>query len=313
MRPAAMRFGVGIARDWDHRQRMSPRRFQSFLHFGRYLPLWSALVVLRWRNFDRRARGLGTTCAWIMRWFAPAQWRIAGNVMRVFPDISRRDRIALGQAMGREMGQTLFEIYHIAQFHQQYHKFHASGPGLAALKLAQAQGRGAIILSGHFGQWEAVRAVIKMHAMECGAVYRPHRNRHYERRMLAGIKAGGQPILPVGAQGTRELVRHLRAGGIMAILLDEYYGQGAMLPFLGQPARTSLAAAQLALKYDLLLIPAYGIRRADGTGFDVVFEAPIAHDHAETMTGAFNDSLSARIRKDPAQWYWLLRRWAKTS
>lgn len=288
---------------------MFARRLQSLLHFGRYLPLWSALVLLGWRGFDRRARGLGTTFGLLMRWFAPAQWRIAGNLRRVYPDMPRRARIALGQAMGRQMGQTLFEIYHIAQFQRHYHKFHPSGAGLAALHSAQAQGRGAIIVSGHFGQWEAVRAVIKMQGLECGAVYRPHRNRHYERRMLAGIKAGGAPIVPVGAAGTRAMVRHLRAGGIMAILLDEYYASGEILPFLGQPARTSVAAAQLALKYDLPLIPAYGIRRDDGSGFDVIFEAPIPPSTPAQMTAQFNDSLSARILAQPSQWYWLLRRW----
>ena len=89
------------------------------------------------------------------------------------------------------MGRTLFEIYHDAEFQTQYHKFSASGPGLIALKEAQAAGKGAIIVSGHFGQWEAVRAVIKMHGLESGAVYRPHKNRHYARRILAGIEAGG--------------------------------------------------------------------------------------------------------------------------
>jgi KDO2-lipid IV(A) lauroyltransferase len=95
----------------------------------------------------------------------------------------------------------------------------------------------------------------------------------------------------------------------MAIMLDEKYAEGVRLPFLGRPALTSLAAAQLALKYDLVMVPAYGIRSADGDSFDVVFEDPIAHGDPQTMTQAFNDSLSARILENPDQWYWLLRRW----
>ena len=93
-------------------------------------------------------------------------------------------------------------------------------------------------------------------------------------------------------------------------MLDEKYAEGVRLPFLGRPALTSLAAAQLALKYDLAMVPAYGIRCPEGDRFDVVFEAPIPHCDAQTMTQAFNDSLSARIREHPDQWYWLLRRWA---
>jgi KDO2-lipid IV(A) lauroyltransferase len=282
---------------------------KSVLHHARYFPLWSALTAVRWRTFDLRSRGLGTTFKTVMRWFPPARSRFDHEAKRVFPNMKRRTRAKLGQDMGRHMGRTLFEIYHDAEFQTQHHKFSASGPGLDALKEAQAVGKGAIIVSGHFGQWEAVRAVIKMHGLESGAVYRPHKNSHYERRIRAGIEAGGKPILATGRVGTKALVRHLRDGGIISILLDEKYLEGVRIPFLGHDAYTSLSAAQLALKYDLPMIAAYGIRTEDGNAFRVEFEAPIPHTDAITMTRAFNDSLSARIMANPEQWYWMLRRW----
>lgn len=288
---------------------MFANTLKSFLNHARYFPLWSALTALRWRSFDMRSSGLGTTLEAIMRWFPPAKSRFDREAKRVFPKMKRGARAKLGQKMGRQMGQTLFEIYHDAEFQTQHHKFHGSGPGIAALKDANAAGKGAIVVSGHFGQWEAVRAVIKMHGMESGAVYRPNKNLHYERRIRTGIEAGGKPILATGRVGTKALVRHLRQGGIVSILLDEKYAEGVRLPFLGYDALTSLAAAQLALKYDLPMIPAYGIRLADGHTFSVEFEAPIPHTDAITMTHAFNDSLSARILANPDQWYWMLRRW----
>lgn len=300
--------------DWTWRETdpyglMRIRPLKSVLQHARYFPLWSALTLSRWRTFEARSRGLGTTLGLVVRWFPPATKRFEREIKRVFPDMKRSARIKLGQEVGRQMGRTLFEIYHDAEFQTQHHKFTASGPGLEALKEAHAAGKGAIIVSGHFGQWEAVRAVVKMHGMESGAVYRPNKNRHYERRLFNGIKAGGMPILATGQVGTRALVRHLRSGGIIAILLDEKYAEGVKMPFLGVDALTSLSAAQLALKYDLPMIPAYGIRVGDGNKFDVVFEAPIEHTDSETMTRAFNDSLSKRIIANPEQWYWFLRRW----
>jgi KDO2-lipid IV(A) lauroyltransferase len=223
--------------------------------------------------------------------------------------MSRSERAALRRNMGRNMGQTLFEIYHCAEFQTRLDRFEVSGPGLAALEEARAAGKGAIIVSGHFGQWEAVRAVLKARGMESGAVYKPQTNPHYQRRLLAGIEAGGKPILATGRVGTKALVKHLCNGGIISILLDEKYTEGVRMPFLGLPAMTSLSAAQLALKYGLPMVPAYGTRVGDGSRFDVTFEAAIPHTDADTMTQAFNDSLSARILADPAQWYWLLRRW----
>jgi Kdo2-lipid IVA lauroyltransferase/acyltransferase len=244
-----------------------------------------------------------------MRYFPPARRRFAREAEKVFPDMKRSLRAKLGQEMGRQMGRTLFEIYHDAEFQTQHHKFKISGCGLDALKAAHAAGKGGIVVSGHFGQWEAIRAAIKIHGMESGAVYRPNKNRHYERRIFNGIQAGGKPILATGHVGTRALVRHLRAGGIISILLDEKYSEGVRIPFLGLDALTSLSAAQLALKYDLPMVPAFGIRTEDGNAFDVIFQAPIPHTDAVTMTRAFNESMSSRIMANPEQWYWLLRRW----
>jgi len=288
---------------------MLTRSVKSAWHHVRYVPLWFALLSSRWRSFERRSHALGTTVGGIIRWFPFARRRVDREVLRVYPLMPRRDRVMLGRDMGRNMGQTLFEIYHDAEFQTRLNRFNVSGPGLAALDAARAAGKGAIIVSGHFGQWEAVRAVLKARGMESGAVYKPQTNRHYQRRLLAGIEAGGKPILATGRVGTKALVRHLRADGIISILLDEKYAEGVRMPFLGLPAMTSLSAAQLALKYDLPMVPAYGTRVGDGSRFEVTFEAAIPHSDAETMTRAFNDSLSARILADPAQWYWLLRRW----
>ncbi|MBT3711080.1 lysophospholipid acyltransferase family protein [Rhodobacteraceae bacterium nBUS_22] len=285
---------------------------KSFIHRARYFPLWSALAVSQWRSFDARSRSLGTTFAAVMRWFPPAARSFDREARRVFPNMTRGARAKLGQSMGNHMGRTLFELYHDAEFQAQNHKFRVSGPGLDALKEVHATGKGAIIVSGHFGQVEAIRAVLRQNGMESGAIIRTHKNPHYARRIRTGIEAGGKPILSTGRAGTMALVRHLRSGGIITILLDEKYPEGIRLPFLGLDALTSISAAQLALKYDLPMIPAYGIRINDENAVQVIFEAPIAHTDSVTMTRVFNDSLSARILANPDQWYWLLKRWDGT-
>ena len=275
-----------------------------------YLPLWAALTLTRPLPFSRRAAIFGGMVGLVMRWWPAARRRFDAEITHIYPAMPRLERARMARAMGRNMGRTLFEILHNAEFHARTDRFHVSGAGLAALDQARADGRGAIIVSGNFGQWDAVRAVLRARGMETGGVYRPQANRHYQRRFLAGIEAGGRPIIPIGRAGTGDMVRHLRQGGFFAILVDEKYPDGDLLPFLGQPAHTSTAAAKLALRYGLPLVPAYGLRQGPGgQDFDVVFEAPIPHTDARTMTRAINDSLSARVQAHPDQWYWLLRRW----
>jgi KDO2-lipid IV(A) lauroyltransferase len=288
---------------------MISRLFNSLWHHVRYIPLLSALSISRGRAFDRRSRALGVLVGLVVRYFPIARRRVDRELRRVYPDMPRSERMVLCHKMGRNMGRTLFEILHCTEFQTLHERNIVSGPGFATLQQAHAVGKGAIIVSGHFGQWEAIRSTLKARGMETGAVYRPQTNRHYERRLFAGIEAGGKPILATGKIGTRALVRHIREGGFIAILLDEKYTDGARLPFLGHPALTSLAAAQLALKYDLPMVPAFGTRTGDGTQFNVEFDAAIAPSDSLTMTQTFNDNLSDRILNDPDQWYWMLHRW----
>ena len=288
---------------------MISRLFNSLWHHVRYIPLLSALSISRGRAFDRRSRALGALVGLVVRYFPIARRRVDRELRRVYPNMVRSERMDLCRKMGRNMGRTLFEILHCTEFQTLHERNTVSGPGLAALQQARDVGKGAIIVSGHFGQWEAIRSTLKARGMETGAVYRPQTNRHYERRLFAGIEAGGKPILATGKIGTRALVRHIREGGFIAILLDEKYTDGARLPFLGHPALTSLVAAHLALKYDLPMVPAFGTRTGDGTQFNVEFDAAIAPSDSLTMTQTFNDNLSDRILNDPDQWYWMLHRW----
>jgi KDO2-lipid IV(A) lauroyltransferase len=119
----------------------------------------------------------------------------------------------------------------------------------------------------------------------------------------------GGPVFPQGAAGTKGFVRHLKAGGMLVLLIDQRMASAEPLDFLGHPARTALSAAELALRYDGVLLPFYGTRRPDGLTFDVEIEAPIPPSDPATMTQALNDSLAARVRSHPDQYFWIHRRW----
>jgi KDO2-lipid IV(A) lauroyltransferase len=81
------------------------------------------------------------------------------------------------------------------------------------------------------------------------------------------------------------------------------------MDFFGKPAATALSAAELSLKYNAPLVPAYGIRQPNGLDFEIIVEAPIPPSDAITMTKALNASLEAIVHKYPEQWLWMHRRW----
>jgi len=282
------------------------------VHFLQYIPIALALGLGRLLPFDTRGRVAGAILGFGTRYLPPFRTRIQDGLDRVYPDRTASDHARIAASVGYNMGRTLSEILNNAEFCALQDRFQVSGPGLATLEQAKAEGRGAIIVSGHFGQWEAIRHVLKARGMETGAVYRPNNNIWYERHFLNGILSGGAPILPKGRTGVKDMVRHIRKGGFFAILPDQFYHPGEKIPFLGHGARTSFAAAELALKYDLPMVPAFGTRQDNGTDIHVEFEAAILHSTARDMMIEFNNRLSRRIRETPGQWYWLHRRWKES-
>jgi len=184
-----------------------------------------------------------------------------------------------------------------------------TGPGVAAMQAAVADGRPVILVTGHFGNYEAGRASLVARGHPVGGLYRPMKNVYFNDHYVRTMQAFGGPVFPQGARGTAGFVRHLKSGGILVLLFDQFVASGADLPFLGQPAPTATSAAQLALRYGATLIPFYGTRQPDGLSFVVELEEPIPPSDEVTMTQAMSDSLAARVIANPGQWFWIHRRW----
>lgn len=270
---------------------------RAMIALARAIP-WRARVAL-----------VGWITARIIAPYAGYDRRIRDNLARVWPELPASEVARLVHAVPANAGRTLIEVYSGAEFVERAAGARITGAGLAALEAAKARGQGAILLSGHFGNYDVARAVLGRRGMPVGALYQPWSNRRFDvhyRRIIGAISG---PIFPRGRQGLVEMVRHLRAGGFVGILHDQRMEHGASLRFFGHDALTALSAAEMALRHDLLLVPVYGVRQPDGIGFDLVIEAPIPHATPEAMMQAANDSLEAMVRAHPEQWFWVHRRW----
>ncbi|MEM6618148.1 MAG: lysophospholipid acyltransferase family protein [Pseudomonadota bacterium] len=281
---------------------------QAF-YFAQYLPVAALLAVARALPFDVRGAMAGAVVGAAVRWLPPFRRRVDEGLGRVYPAMTGAERARIARQVGRNMGRTLTEILHNRDYARRGDRFRGAGPGLDTLRAAKADGRGAIIVSAHFGQWEAIRHFLKSQDMETGAVYRENSNPYYEPHFLAGIRYGGEPIVPRGTAGAIQMVRHVRKGGFFAILADQYTQFAAEIPFLGHPTATTTSPAELALKYNAPLVPAFGLRAANGRDVDITFEAPIPPSDPVTMMGDYNARVGAWIDRHPGQWYWLHRRW----
>lgn len=238
--------------------------------------------------------------------------RVEANLAYVLPELDAPARARIAAETGETFGRTFVEIFSMAEFKARRPWGEARGPGLQAAREARAAGRPVLLVTGHFGQWEAGRAAAaEALGREVAGVYRPLNNPYLDAPYVRELELGGRPMFPKGPAGLRGLLGHLAKGGAVAMLVDQYDRRAPLLDFLGRPAPSLTLAADLALRTGAALIPGYGLRAADGLTMQVTLEAPIPHTTALEMTQALNDSLAAQVRAHPGQYFWLHRRWRK--
>ncbi|MDP1667662.1 lysophospholipid acyltransferase family protein [Phaeovulum sp.] len=271
------------------------------------------------------ARGfVGSMLALPYRWRVPlAGWlmaRVVGplagysrraraSLALALPELPEPERRRLARASLDNAGRAVIESYSGAEFLAHLGGQVPIGPGMQALRDALAAGRPTLLVSGHIGNYDAFRGALANSGLRIGALYRPANNPwvnvHYVRAM-SGIAT---PLFARGREGLGAMIRFLRGGGVLGVLFDQHPPSGVVLRFFGRPTLTTLSVAELALKYNALVVPIYALRRADGLHFDLVTEAPIAHAAPEAMMQALSDSLEARVRANPGQWLWAHKRW----
>lgn len=252
-------------------------------------------------------------CGWVMsRVVSPlAGWpkRIRDNLDLTMPELAKAERDAMVRAVPDNVGRTVIEIYSGVEFIDRAARLPLTGEGVQVLEQARNEKRPVILATGHFGNYDAVRAALIAKGFPLGALYRRMNNPSFNDHYVRAIGRIGQPIFERGRHGMAQMLRHLKAGGMLGILPDQRMGAGVKLSFFGREALTALSAAELALKYDALLIPTYAIRQPDGLNFQIVVDAPIPRGTPEEMTQALNDNLERLVRRYPQQWFWIHRRW----
>lgn len=250
---------------------------------------------------------------WLMRRvigpFAGYRQRALENLAQIWPEKPEAERRAIAEASLDNAGRTLIENYSTRPFTARARGIEPQGPGYAALTAARNARRPVILVSGHFGNYEAARASLVARGFDIGGLYRNLSNRFFNAHYVKTMQAFGGPVFPQGRAGTAGFVRHLKEGGQLVLLFDQDVPGAPVLPFLGHPARTAFSAADLALRLKAELIPFFATRQPDGLGFSVDLDAPVPHTDAEAMTLAITRALEARIAAHPGQWFWIHRRW----
>lgn len=244
--------------------------------------------------------------------------RARENMARAMPEIPASERERIIRAMWDNLGRTFGEYPHLAAFKAFVPGGRIDVEGAEIADAARAKGKGILLFSGHFGNWELMPKPMRDRGYTGGEVYRAANNPYVDAWL---VKQRSTHIFPdqlaKGTDGARKIVSILRAGNALGMLVDQKMNDGWPIPFFGRDAMTAAAPAQLAIKYGAPLVPA-AIVRTKGAHFHVKvypeIEVPNTGDRnadtRETLV-RINRFLEDRIREKPENWLWLHRRWPK--
>ncbi len=235
--------------------------------------------------------------------------RIRSNLHHIWPNISDAEMTRLCNEVSDNSARLLVESFITGTFVKHARRARFGGGGKTILLNALEAQQPVILVSGHFGNYQAIRVLLGDLGHKTAAIYRPMNNAYTNTRYIKNMNKIATPNHPRGLKGTKNLLQHLRKGGAIALLNDQAAGEGSILTFMGKPALTMTSAAEFALKYNALLFPYYGTRLPNGVDFEIEVEPPIVASDPATMTQDLNDSLEARVRDHPGQWFWMHRRW----
>jgi KDO2-lipid IV(A) lauroyltransferase len=259
---------------------------------------------------------------WLYHLFPYRRDVVFGNMRRVFGDrLTKAEYVRLAQAYYGHYVRFMREFFTLPWMSAEGKIKLVRIENVASPLEAHKKGKGLILLTGHFGNWEVSTVAGIQQFPEFKGLF------HFVRRPLKPKifndfvtrrfqKAGFGTIAKRGSLD--QILDLLGSGAIVVYVFDQHAGgkDGIPIEFFGALAGTFKSPALIALASGAPVIPACSWREPDGTHV-LRFEDPVElaesdDDGGEAIrrtTRRFNAALERMVLGHPEQWIWMHKRW----
>jgi len=237
------------------------------------------------------------------------------NLALAFPARPVRERHVIARAAFAHFGRLLFELLKFSTLSNEEMLARIECEGEESARLAYAQGKGVLFITGHFGYWELQALVHALRVEPLGVLARALDNPQLNRLLEQIRQRTGNTV--VYRRGTiRRVMRMLQEGHGVAVLIDQHImgGDAVHVDFFDRPAATTSAVAALALRTGAAVIPAFALPLGGGR-YRLIYEHPVEPPRADSddaireFTQRCTDVLEMYVRRHPELWLWMHRRW----
>jgi KDO2-lipid IV(A) lauroyltransferase len=281
-----------------------------------YMLLIMVAAVVR-RLPRNAALALGRILGAQGRQLQPERARIADdNLRHAFPEMCPQERNMIVKRVFCDMGVGFVEMLRLDMFAglQDLTKYFTI-EGEEHLREALAMGKGGILLTGHVGFWEAGNFVFPTLGFQIGSVAKPMKNPLVDAYFRGMRESYGAYVID-SRKGARKIFKALQSNNLVGVLMDQHTvrSRAVRVPFFGRPAYTTPVIAEIAMKYQVPVIPVFGYRNDDNTYHVkisplLILNRDLSDEGVVSATTLLTKTIEQGIMCDVAQWFWIHRRW----
>ena len=212
--------------------------------------------------------------------------------------------------MWSNYGMTFVEYIFLNQFRKNNSQIEIEGE--KNLENLISKYKKVIFVSGHFANYELMSMEITRKKIQLATIYRPLNNfflnplmEFLRRRYVCKFQ------IRKGIRGVRESIEYLKKDFSIALMIDQRVSEGEKINFFDRPAFTTTLPAQLAIKFNLPIVPVY-IERKINNNFRIKFFNelnPLNFKNKLEITNRLNLILEEMVLRNPSQWIWTHNRW----
>ena len=291
---------------------------KALAHRAEFYALRGALGVLRRLRWERACR-LGERLG--VLGYAPLGIRrdvVERQIAGAFPELDGAGVRELARRAYAHLGRSTIETALLSSLGREgILDLVTEVTGWDAIEEAHAAGRGIVIVSGHFGNWELAGAYLPARGIPMDVIVRQQANPLFDDFLDATRARLGMSVVN-DSEAVKRTPRALREGRAVGFVSDQgLLGLAStFVPFFGRPARTPRGAAVFALRFDAPVVFITAVRLPGGTYRFVAerVEVQLTGDReadSDAIVRRYTEILEAWVRRAPEQYFWHHRRWRR--